>query len=107
MAEDFVVLKVAWLTRKEGLEDVRERMRRHFLTLFTFLQEHGLVRDAIVGAKEGMDDETELRSGQLTPEGLEFMRVGYARWSDHLDRGGDPSDDGFLRRQLKKMRGGG
>ena len=110
MAEDetgreaFVIFRASGLTRRVGLEDFRDHSFRHLFTILDFLQRNGLAREPLIASFEDMNDDTELRSDQLTDEGIAFMRTGYQRWLAKLDRGGDPADYAFLDRQLRKMR---
>lgn len=54
---------------------------------------------------DSITDSFEIRSDELTEEGLEFMRTAYQKWLRMLDRGGDPSDTRILEKELAKQRG--
>ncbi len=101
----FVVSRVSWHTKRPGNPDPPEFFYRWFWTITNFLQENGLVSRQLAASQSAINDDFEIRSDDLTDEGLEFMRKGYQKWLRMLDRGGDPSDTRILERELAKQRG--
>jgi hypothetical protein len=75
-----------------------------YWTISDFLQRSCLTTRELAASPNDITDDFEIRSDDLTPEGLQFMRTGYQKWLRMLDRGGDPSDTRILERELAKQR---
>lgn len=101
----FVVTRVSWHTERPGNPDPPERYYKIYWTLAEFLLCHALTVRPIATSPSDITDDFEIRSDDLTAEGLQFMRTGYQKWLRFLDRGGDPSDARILEKELKKLRG--
>lgn len=101
----FTVCRVSWLTNRPGGHYSLAWVSRKFWFLTDFLQRNDLTVRPLAGSLSDITDEFEIRSDDLTEEGLQFMRTGYQKWLRMLDRAGDPSDLRILDKELAKQRG--
>lgn len=103
----FTITKVAWYTQRADDAFSRDAVLTQFRTLARFLDENGLsTRKLLDPSDRELDDEFAIASDDLTEEGMEFIRGGYERWLNALDRGKSPADTTFLERALAKQRAG-
>lgn len=105
MNKPFTIGRVAWSTQRRGDQLPFDRVALEYWTVSDFLQRHDLTVRQLAGSLSDIADDFEIRSDDLTGEGLQFMRTGYQKWLRMLDRGGDPSDTKILERELAKQRG--
>jgi hypothetical protein len=101
----FVIGKVSWDTKRPGNPTPPEFYYREYWVLTDFLQRNNLTVRSIAGSLCDITDDFEIRSDDLTEEGLQFMRTGYQKWLRMLDSGGDPSDTKILEREFARQRG--
>jgi hypothetical protein len=102
----FTITKVAWYTlRPDPLP--RDRVLEQFRTISRFLDEHGLSSRKLLDPPDReIGDDFAITSDDVTDEGLRFIKQGYTKWLEAVDRGRPPDDDTILRRELDKLRGG-
>lgn len=105
MSSDFVVDAVSWHTQGRGAHVDPVKVLASFTALKGFLVDNELVIDPAEFALRNVDDDFELRSTDLTEEGMQLIRAAYDAWIRHQDRGGDPSSTTGLMRKLAKLRG--
>lgn len=101
----FTICRVSWLTKRPGGNYSVDWVSQKFWTLTDFLQRSSLTVRTLAHSPSDITDDFEIRSDDLTEEGLQFMRTGYQKWLRMLDRGGDPSDIRILDKELAKQRG--
>lgn len=101
----FIVGKVAWDTKRHGNPTPPEFYYREYWALTDFLQRNQLTVRKLAHSLAEVTDDFEIRSDDLTEEGLQFMRTGYQKWLRKLDRGDDPADTRILETELAKQRG--
>lgn len=82
----------------------RQLIVRRFWQYLRFLQSHGLTTRTIAGSLADVDDSTELRSRDLTPDGLRFVRRSHTRWTHRLyiDEGAK-KEDAYLKSWYEKF----
>lgn len=102
--KSFVIGKVAWDTKRQGNLTPPEFYYREYWILTDFLQRNELTVRKLANSLSEITDDFEIRSDDLSDEGVQFMRKGYQKWQRMLDRGGDPSDTRILEAELAKQR---
>lgn len=103
----FTITKVAWYTQRPGDPIPRDSVVTQFRTIARFLDENGLSsRKLLDPADREIGDDFAITSDDVSEEGLAFMKQGYTKWLNAVDRGKPPDDDRILRRELEKLRGG-
>lgn len=102
----FVIERVSWHTKRPGNPNPPEYFYRWYWTVAEFLQRHDLTVRELAASPTAITDDFEIRSDDLTAEGLQFMRTGFQKWLRMLDRGGDPGDSRILEKELAKLRNG-
>ena len=98
--EDFIIDQVGWYKD----EPMSHNVELSFRTLAAFLQENGLASRTLLTPETKIDDEFAIRSGDLTAEGLEFMKKYYEKWADSLDAGASEADVRLLEKSLAALR---
>jgi len=104
MNKSFTIGRVSWSTQRKGDALPLERVALEYWIVCDFLRRHRLAVRQLAESQSDITDDFEIRSDDLTDEGLQFMRTGYQKWLSMLDRGGDPSDIHILERELTKLR---
>lgn len=102
--KSFTLCRVSWLTQRPGGDYPLEWVVRQFWAVSDFLQRHNLTVRPLANSISDITNDFEIRSDDLTEEGLLLMRTGYRKWLRALDRGGDPSDTTILQKELAKQR---
>lgn len=73
-----------------------------------FLQDKGLTTKEILKRGEKPTDNTEIKNGDLTEEGLKFYLYGIRKWRQKYDRAKDGikaiNDFAFIEKKLKEFR---
>lgn len=105
MSKPFTIGRVAWSTQRKGDPIPFDRVALEYWTISDFLQRNDLTVRQLAGSLSDITNNFEIRSDDLTEEGLHFMRTGYQKWLRMLDRAGDPSDLRILDKELAKQRG--
>jgi|SRR5689334_11271649 hypothetical protein len=102
--DDFVITRLDWLIGRSGVPP-EAALKCRFFALVRFLQEQGLTRRKIVSDISDVTAESELRSTDLTDEGMTLIRRAYDKWARHMDITHDYDDTEILQAELAKMRG--
>lgn len=103
---DYTIDRVDWHTSVDGNPESRERIHARFLAIAEFLRNNNLVSREILPAGKAIDDSFQIRSSDLTEEGLSLIKRAYDRWLGRIDRGQNPADVTWLARELRKLRSG-
>lgn len=102
MAQPYVILRADWLTKQVGNEHRKDEIIRHFQIALNFFRDNGLLRPNY--GTQVVDENFELRSDDITDDGLNLMKSGYQKWLRKVDKGMDPSDTSILIKELAKVR---
>jgi hypothetical protein len=70
-----------------------------------FLQSNGLTERVLLPDGAEPDEEFAIKTSDLTPDGLAFMKQAYSKWLKRMDKGQKPEDVTFLQKELAKLRG--
>jgi hypothetical protein len=101
----YTITKVAWYTQRKGDPFPREHVVTQFRTLARFLDETGLSsRKLLDPVDREIGDDVGITTEDVTEEGHAFMKQGYVKWLNAVDRGKPPDDDTILKRELAKLR---
>jgi hypothetical protein len=101
---EFTVDKVAWHSQTPGNPETPEQIHRRFRTIVSFLQDHGLTERTLLAPEDELTDGFEIRTSDLTSEGLLLLKNCYDKWLKKIDKGMDPGDIRLLRRSLQAIR---
>lgn len=82
----FVLTCVGWNTLRPGNEGREEIYRNICRTLIDFMQENGLLNRTILEPGAFVADDTAIRVGDLTEDGMRFMKTGYVKWGEKVDK---------------------
>ncbi len=106
MEKDFILAKVSWLSQVErNYEFDNGLVLSFFKNLITYLQDRNLTTRTILNGCDQVTEDTNIKSSDLSDEGLALMRTSLDKWSDKVfDKGFPPHDFRYLDRQLKKIR---
>ena len=76
-------------------------------TMFIFLQDNGFTTRTILKENEKATDDSEIRVGDLTPEGLKFYFYGIRKWREKYDRAKDKkkaiNDFAFIEKKIDEV----
>lgn len=106
MINDFVIDQVGWHinTPRNYTLDI-SLVHKYFECIIKYLQENKLVVRNITVESMVIDNNTCIRSSDLTPDGLLLMKEVYGKWVDGImDKGKSPTDYRILDKALKKIR---
>jgi hypothetical protein len=103
VADDYVITRIDWLLGRRGTP-AKDALIRRFFALVSFLQKQGLTTREIVSDISEVTEESELRSTDLTGEGLALLGRSYKRWAANMDISHDYDDTSILQRELARMR---
>jgi len=106
MIDDYVIDNVGWHTQAEGNPETPEQINLRFRSLLLFLEKNELLSREVIVPDGPLPDSFEVRSSDLTAEGVAIMKAGYDKWLGALDHGTDPQKLTILDRALKSVRGG-
>jgi hypothetical protein len=104
--DDFTIDRVSWHTQRQGNTEPREKTIQRFFVFADFLQRNGLTVRDISRPEATIDDAFEIRSSDLTPEGLSLVKIAYDKWLRRVDRGMDPSKLSIFEKALADLRNG-
>ena len=89
-------------------EEYIERQYRFFQNYVHFLQDNGFTTREILASNEKATDESEIKVGDLTEEGLKFYLYGIEAWIAKYDRAKDKNkaitDFAFIEKKLKEFK---
>jgi hypothetical protein len=90
--KSFTVDQVGWQTKTPGNTEPRDITHARFRAVIDFLQDNGLTNRTILQKEDPIDDETQIHTDALTPEGLLILQKCYQKWLRKVDHGLDPND---------------
>ena len=96
--------KVSWHTQQLGEPEPLEEIAAQFWGAVHFLQQNGLTTQQLANSIDDIDDEFEIHTDHLTPEGIALMRAAYERWVRKVERGMSPDDTKILQKALARIR---
>jgi hypothetical protein len=106
MAQDFTIDKVSWHTSVEGNPETPDRVKQRFRIVAEFLQQNGLTHASLLPLNQDPADDFEIRSSDLTEDGLEIMKRGYDKWLKKVvNQNKDITDVRILQKALQEIRG--
>lgn len=109
--KDITITKVGWITQMKSMPPLtQEYIQREYLRfeiMIKFLQNHNLTTRIILKDGDSVNDETEIKSSDLTAEGRKFYSFGINPWIRKIDRSKDPEkvirNISFLDKKLKEF----
>ncbi len=112
MDENRIVVQVGWVTRMKSTpplsDEYKERQYRFFENQVKFLQDNGFTTRIILGDGEKANDDSEIKVGDLTEEGLKFYLFGIRAWTAKYDRSKDRdkaiNDFAFIQKKLEEFK---
>jgi hypothetical protein len=104
--KDFPIDKASWHTQKpRDYEFDSTIIYKYFRSIINYMLANGLLTNPILAADQEATDETQIMASDLTPEGFEFVKAVYGKWSDKVVDGKiSPDDYKLLDKALKKIR---
>jgi hypothetical protein len=107
MQTEYTIDKVSWHTKIEDNPETPEQVRRRFGVVVAFLQSTGLTVRELLRPGELPSDDFGIRTSDLSPEGLQVMKLGYERWLKRIvNQRKDITDVCILSEAIAKARGG-
>ena len=90
----------------EATEAARIRCHREMGFVVKFIQDNGLTRQTLCDSAPDIPEKFFVFLRDITPEGLEFYRMGYMKWLRRFERNmhADPSDVRVMEKSLMEMR---
>ena len=112
MNKDDVISKLGWFTQMESIPPLSDEFKKEQIIFFEniihFLQDNGFTTKEILKKGEKPTDNTEIKIGDLTEEGLKFYLYGIRKWRQKYDRAKDGmkaiNDFAFIEKKLKEFR---
>ena len=112
MNKDEVISKLGWFTQMKSIPPLINEFKTEQIIFFEniihFLQDNGLTTKEILKKGERATDNTEIKIGDLTEEGLKFYLYGIRKWRKKYDRTKDGikviNDFTFIGKKLKEFR---
>ena len=112
MEKNNIIEKISWITQIKSIPPLTneyiERQYRFFENYVFFLQKNELTTREILKEGEKATDESEIKVGDLTEEGLKFYTFGIVKWRQKYDRAKDKdkaiNDLAFIEKKLKQFR---
>ena len=105
-----IIEKLDWLFKSalSTSKEFKEEQYLFFENYVHFLQDNGFTTRIILKENEKATDDSEIRVGDLTPEGLKFYFYGIRKWREKYDRAKDKkkaiNDFAFIEKKLMKFR---
>ena len=89
-------------------QEFKEEQFRFFENYVHFLQDNGFTTRILLKKGEKATNESQIKVGDLTPEGLKFYAFGVRKWREKYDRAKDKiraiNDFAFIEKKLKQFR---
>ncbi len=112
MDKDEIISKLGWFTQMKSIPPLTDKFKTEQIIFFEniihFLQDNGLTTKEILKKGEKPTDNTEIKIGDLTEEGLKFYLYGIRKWRQKYDRAKDGikaiNDFAFIEKKLKEFR---
>ena len=90
MDKDEIISKLGWFTQMKSIPPLTDKFKTEQIIFFEniihFLQDNGLTTKEILKKGEKPTDNTEIKIGDLTEEGLKFYLYGIRKWRQKYDR---------------------
>lgn len=110
MDKDEIISKLGWFTQMKSIPPLTDEFKTEqiifFENIIRFLQDKGLTTKEILKRGEKPTDNTEIKNGDLTEEGLKFYLYGIRKWRQKYDRAKDGikaiNDFAFIEKKLKE-----
>jgi hypothetical protein len=111
MDKNDIIEQVGWITQMESIppltKEYIERQYRFFENYVHFLQDNGFTTKEILKIGEKVTDDSKIKVGDLTEEGLKFYLFGVEAWIAKYDRAKDKdkaiNDFAFIEKKLKEF----
>ena len=112
MDKERVIERLAWITRMKSTppltKEYIERQYRFFENYVKFLQDNAFTTRTILKDGDKANDDSEIKVGDLTEEGLKFYFFGIRKWREKYDRAKDKdkavNDFAFIEKRLNTFR---
>ena len=112
MDKNSVISKLEWFTQMKSIPPLTDEFIKEqcvfFENIVHFLQDNGFTTKKILQQGEKATDDTEIKVGDLTDEGLQFYIFGIRKWREKYDRAKDGNkainDFAFIEKKLKEFR---
>ena len=112
MEKDRVINRVGWVTQMKSTppltEEYIQRQYRFFENQVKFLQDNNFTTRTILKDGEKANDDSEIKVGDLTAEGLKFYLFGIRAWTAKYDKSKDRdkaiNDFAFIEKKLKAFK---
>jgi len=112
MDENSVISKLGWFTQMKSIPPLTDEFKKEqsvfFENIVRFLQDNGFTTKEILKQGEKVTDNTEIKIGDLTDEGLQFYIFGIRKWREKYDRAKDGNkainDFAFIEKKLNEFR---
>ena len=114
MDKERVVEKLSWILNspvsspRYATKEFREEQFRFFENYVHFLQDNGFTTRILLKKGEKATNESQIKVGDLTSEGLKFYAFGVRKWREKYDRAKDKiraiNDFAFIEKKLKQFR---
>jgi len=112
MDKDSVISKLGWFTQMKSIPPLTDEFKKEqcvfFENIVHFLQDNDFTTKKILKQGEKATDNTEIKVGDLTGEGLNFFIFGIRKWREKYDRAKDGNkainDFAFIEKKLKEFR---
>jgi hypothetical protein len=114
MDKNRVIEKLSWIfqsslsTPPPMTNKFKEEQYRFFENYVHFLQDNGFTTRSILKQDEKATDDSEIKVGDLTEEGLQFYLYGIRKWREKYDRTKDKdktiNDFAFIEKKLTEFR---
>ena len=114
MNPEELIEKLDWLfksplsSNRYNTQEFKEEQFRFFENYVHFLQDNGFTTRILLKKDEQATEESQIKVGYLTPEGLKFYLFGVRKWREKYDRAKDKiraiNDFAFIEKKLKQFR---
>lgn len=114
MDKERIIEKLEWLFKSAlsapdpTSEEFKEEQFLFFENYVRFLQDNGFTTRVLLKDNEKATAESQIKVGDLTPDGLKFYFYGIRKWREKYDRAKDKkkaiNDFNFIDKKLKQFR---
>jgi len=112
MDKNRIINRIGWVTQMKSTppltKEYIERQYRFFENQVWFLQENGFTTRMILKKGEKANDDSEIKVGDLTEEGLKFYLFGIRAWIAKYDKAKDRdkaiNDFAFIEKKLAEFK---
>ncbi|WP_255562477.1 cyclopropane-fatty-acyl-phospholipid synthase [Pedobacter sp. D749] len=112
MDKNRIINRIGWVTQMKSAppltKEYIERQYRFFENQVWFLKENGFTTRMILKKGEKANDDSEIKVGDLTEEGLKFYLFGIRAWIAKYDKAKDRdkaiNDFAFIEKKLAEFK---